>query len=230
MASSRRLLVLALPPLALLALVGLAAVGSDGTPGMPGPAAVVAAGRADGLHGLGPGPASLAKPATELTGTDGLPFDLRERTADARVTLLYFGYTNCPDLCPATMADLANALRMLAPAVRERVQVVFVSVDPARDTSAVLAEWLRQFSPSFLGAVGPFESVAATARVLGAVVERPDLYPDRSVRAGSANRQLASPVYTFDTQDRLRLRYPPGTQVTDYIHDLEVLVNEEPPG
>jgi len=196
-------------------LSGLAAC-SDHTPGMR--AALVGEERSDGLHGISPATA-LPKPALALTGTDGLPFDLRTRTA-GMVTLLYFGYTHCPDVCPATMSDLAQAMGGLDPAVRARIRVVFISIDPARDTPAVLAAWLHHFDPGFgfYGLTGPFTEVQAQARALGVDVQEP------SGRADGATEQAHAPdVLAFGQDGRLALRYPPGTQITDYIHDLPVL-------
>ncbi|MDP9428650.1 MAG: SCO family protein [Actinomycetota bacterium] len=113
----------------------------------------------DGFHGTLMEP---ARPRPELTlpATTGEPFDLGNRAAD-EVTLLFFGYTHCPDLCPTTMADLALARDGLDPEVRDRVQVVFVTEDPARDTPQSLREWLDRFDPAFTGLVGGNEATAA---------------------------------------------------------------------
>src|SRR3954447_22330401 len=87
---------------------------------------------ASSLHGTVP-TGQVARPEFELTDTSGAPYEFRARTRE-RVTLLYLGYTHCPDECPTTMATTAVALRSLAPAVADQVTVVFVTVDPARDT------------------------------------------------------------------------------------------------
>jgi protein SCO1/2 len=84
------------------------------------------------------------RPSFTLTDTSGTAFDFKAQTA-GRPTLLFFGYTNCPDVCPTTMADIAVALRGLEPAVVERLQVVFVTTDPATDTPGVLGEYLGRF-------------------------------------------------------------------------------------
>ena len=93
-------------------------------------------------------------PATELTDTDGRPFSLANST-DKRLTLVFFGYTHCPDECPTTMATLASAMLQLDDADRNNVQVVFVTTDPARDTGPVIRQWLDHFSSSFVGVTGP---------------------------------------------------------------------------
>ncbi|GAA4308023.1 SCO family protein [Klenkia terrae] len=98
------------------------------------------------------------KPTFTLTDQSGAAYDFAARTGDAP-TLLFFGYTNCPDVCPTTMADVAIALQTVDPAVAEQVQVVFVTTDPARDTPAVLGEYLGRFSS---GAAAPFVGLTGT--------------------------------------------------------------------
>lgn len=117
----------------------------------------------DGFHGT----LTQTQPRPDLTlsTTGGEPFDLGDRPED-EITLLFFGYTHCPDLCPTTMADLALAREMVAPEVRDRMQVVFVTEDPARDTPEALREWLDRFDPEFTGLIGGDESTAAALREL----------------------------------------------------------------
>jgi protein SCO1 len=97
------------------------------------------------------------RPAFTLTDAAGGSYDFPTATS-GRPTLLFFGYTNCPDICPTTMADIAVALRGMDPAAAEQVQVVFVTTDPARDTPAVLGEYLHRFDAdlptSFVGLTG----------------------------------------------------------------------------
>jgi protein SCO1/2 len=97
------------------------------------------------------------RPSFTLTDTSGAAYDFTTATK-GRPTLLFFGYTNCPDVCPTTMADIAVALRGLDPAVASKVQVVFVTTDPARDTPAVLGEYLHRFDADlptqFVGLTG----------------------------------------------------------------------------
>ncbi|MCZ2818007.1 SCO family protein [Modestobacter sp. VKM Ac-2984] len=118
----------------------------------------------DGFHGT---LVQQAQPRPDLTlpTTSGELFDLGDRPED-EITLLFFGYTHCPDLCPTTMADLALARDMLDPGIRDRVQVVFVTEDPARDTPEALREWLDRFDPEFTGLIGGNEATAAALREL----------------------------------------------------------------
>jgi protein SCO1/2 len=102
-------------------------------------------------------PDPYQRPSFTLTGPDGQPYDFGTETAGSP-TLLFFGYTNCPDVCPTTMADVAVALRGVDPALAEQVQVVFVTTDPAFDTPEVLAEYLGRFDADlptrFVGLTG----------------------------------------------------------------------------
>jgi protein SCO1 len=97
------------------------------------------------------------RPSFTLTDTSGAPYDFATAT-QGRPTLLFFGYTNCPDVCPTTFADIAVALRKLDPSVASQIQVVFVTTDPARDTPQVIREWLDRFdadlSTPFVGLTG----------------------------------------------------------------------------
>jgi len=94
-----------------------------------------------------------ARPALRLPDTAGELFDLRARPP-GEVTVLFFGYTNCDDICPTTMADLAAARRVLPDRARRHVTVVFITEDPERDTPAVLRPWLDAFDPAIVGLIG----------------------------------------------------------------------------
>jgi protein SCO1/2 len=97
--------------------------------------------------------AAVRRPELTLRDTDGSRFALADRPVD-EVTVVFFGYTHCPDVCPTTMADLAAARRQLPATVRDRVTVVFVTEDPARDTPRVLRSWLDRMDPAFVGLRG----------------------------------------------------------------------------
>jgi protein SCO1/2 len=93
------------------------------------------------------------KPRVRLVDTAGKSYDLAAATAH-RVTLLYFGYTHCPDLCPINMALAASAVHDLPASVAAKVTVVFITTDPARDTPRVIQAWLANFDPAFVGLTG----------------------------------------------------------------------------
>lgn len=117
-------------------------------------------------------PPPLGPASQTLTMTDGTPWKFSD-PASGKLTLLYFGYTYCPDVCPTTMADLAAALGRLDSGVRDKVWVQFVSTDPDRDTSAQIADWLARFDPSFHGARGPIDDVIAAGQTYGVGIEAP---------------------------------------------------------
>ena len=100
--------------------------------------------------------APVEMPDVVLTDQDSQPFDLRERTR-GRVTLLYFGYLNCPDACPIHMAVLGSTFEQLAPDVRSEIDVIFITTDPARDRPADLRDFLARFDAAFIGLTGPDE-------------------------------------------------------------------------
>jgi len=155
-------------PAALLAAAGLLLAGCGGAAEPAGTAVSAAASghehdapaQAEGPRGTYAGidlDPPYQRPSFTLTDTSGAAYDFTAATGGTP-TLLFFGYTNCPDVCPTTMADIAVALRGLDPAPAARVQVVFVTTDPARDTPAVLGEYLDRFDADlpapFIGLTG----------------------------------------------------------------------------
>ena len=103
-------------------------------------------------------------PDISLTDTEGRPFDLAKQP---RRTLVFFGYTHCPDICQVVMSTIASGLTKLSKAEQSEVQVVFVTTDPARDTGKVLRTYLDRFNPRFLGATGSLKDVAALGKPMG---------------------------------------------------------------
>ncbi|MCL2393419.1 MAG: SCO family protein [Acidimicrobiaceae bacterium] len=126
--------------------------------------------------------AGVPKPGVVLTDTAGRPYDLARATA-GRVTLVYFGYTHCPDLCPINMALTAAALRDLPAADRRKITVVFISTDPARDTRQVIRSWLARFDPSFVGLTGSLAAIHEAE----VQVHMPLSYLDRATSPRSAS-------------------------------------------
>lgn len=156
-----------------------------------------------------------------LTDTDGAPFAFMPETA-GYVTLLFFGYTYCPDICPVHMANIAAVLRTLPPQVSSRVKVVMVTVDPARDTPERLRQWLDNFDRSFVGLRGPMDEVNAIQRAFR-------LPP--AVKQGSGETDYlmghAAQVIAFTADDRAHVLYPSGTRQNEWAHDLPLLVRAD---
>lgn len=162
---------------------------------------------------------AVPRPDFTLTDTKGDPFSFRDRT-EGGVTLLYFGYTNCPDVCPAQMANLAAALHRLPFGVQKRVQVVFVTTDPARDTARALRAWLDGFDPSFVGLTGPRARTDSIEVELGL----PPASQQKAVPGtGAYAVGHAAQVIAFTPDDSAHLVYPFGTRQLDWTHDLPKL-------
>ncbi len=166
----------------------------------------------------------LAKPAIALTDTSGERFDL---AADTRrpLTLVMFGYTNCPDVCPISLSTLSSALRAMGPEVAKQVQMVFVTVDPDRDTRERLREYLDQFDPAFVGLTGTRDELARAqelANVPEAFLEDPR--EDGSYEVGHATQMIA-----YQSDGIARIVYPFGTREVDWASDLPRLLDGELP-
>lgn len=201
----------------LLLVVGCTPSTADGPVGE-----VVSAQAADGYAGTLLSDPRVPRPALVLPDTEGRSYDLRQDTDG--VTALFFGYTQCPDICPTTMADLAAAKRELPPADQDRVTVVFVTEDPASDTPAVLREWLDRFDEDFIGLIG---GDASTERVLDALhlprteghVDPPDGPPHED-----GELEHSGVVYLFGPDDRATVLHSGGTTVAQYVSDLRRLL------
>lgn len=165
-------------------------------------------------------------PAVTLTDTSGAPYDLRA-AARGRVTFLVFGYTSCPDVCPTNMATLAAALRGVGDDVRERVRVVFVTVDPARDTSEVLRAWLDRFNPSFVGLRGTPDQIHAAERQAGLPESAIETPPEDRGHDGAPSGYTvahAARILVYTPDGLAHLSYLDGHTAADIRHDLAILV------
>jgi protein SCO1 len=161
----------------------------------------------------------IPKPAFTLTDTEGKSFDFR-RDTEGYVALLFVGYTNCPDVCPVHMANIAASMHKLAPEVTRRIKVVFVTADPERDTPPVIRKWLDQFDPSFIGLRGDSTAVQQilASLHLGTPVREPGTTP------GTYTLGHSSLVIAFTTDNMAHVIYPFGVRQADWSHDLVQLV------
>lgn len=163
-----------------------------------------------------------AEYARELSLTDA---DGKARTlADfkGKVTLVFFGFTQCPDVCPTTLAELAAVKRDLGKD-GERVQGVFVSVDPQRDTPAILKAYMAAFDPSFVALRGTPEQTQTAARNFKVFYAQ---VPGRT--EGSYSVDHTAGTFVFDAQGRVRLFVRYGSGAEALRHDLKLLLAEEP--
>ncbi|HET7396025.1 MAG TPA: SCO family protein [Gammaproteobacteria bacterium] len=153
-----------------------------------------------------------------LTRDDGQPVD--QSAFLGKLTLLYFGYTHCPDVCPTTLADLGTAIRQLG-AQANQVQVLFVSVDPARDTPTVLKKYVNAFGPWFVGLTGSqaqLQALTKRYRVAYRLGE-PDAQGNYTVYHSSA-------IFIFDKQGKARLLAGFGDKPDVVATDLKRLLAE----
>jgi len=157
----------------VLALTAVLAACSASPPGPPVTDVSLAAD--DGLNGVVL-PTPYDVPHVRLTDTAGEPYTL-DSDSTAPVTLVFFGYTSCPDICGVVLANLTSALNRLAPADRAKVQVLFVTTDPARDDPQTLRTYLDRFDPDFEGLTGPLPRLVAVGEALGVPFEKGSRLP-----------------------------------------------------
>jgi protein SCO1/2 len=155
--------------------------------------------------------------ALELTDHTGKPRHLEDFRGKAVV--LFFGFTHCPDVCPTTLVDVSNALKTLGPDAG-RVQVLFVTVDPERDTQDALAKYVTAFDPRFLGLRG---DAAATQRA----AKEFKIYYEKRKSGDSYSVDHSGQSYVLDPRGRLRLLVRPDRIAEDLPADLRTLLNAE---
>ncbi|MFD4525096.1 SCO family protein [Streptomyces sp. NPDC058470] len=164
------------------------------------------------------------KPDLVLTDAEGKKYDLRAETK-GDPTLIYFGYTHCPDVCPLTMNNLAVAKKALPKAEQDKLRVVFVTTDPDRDTPAELSKWLKGIDTDFIGLTGDFATIQAGARTLGISIE-----PTTKDKNGKLVSVHGTQVIAFSPKtDGGYVLYGEDATVDDYIKDLPKLIQGQNP-
>lgn len=157
-------------------------------------------------------------PDFELTRSGGESFRLSEARGD--IVMLFFGYTSCPDICPTTMAELKTALDRLGEEKAENVKVVFVTVDPERDTPERVQEYVDHFDQEFVGLSGSEQELAQVWNGYGVFRQK--------VEGTSAAGYLVdhtARVTVIDQDGNLRVSYPFDAPVENIVHDLKILLN-----
>ena len=162
------------------------------------------------------------KPAPEftLTNQDGQPFHIADTRG--KIALLYFGYTYCPDICPTTLGDLKRVYNELG-ADADRVEVIFATVDPERDSAARLKMYLSFFNTKFVGLTGTLDEMQKVYQDYNIVVQK-------TKAEGSAAGYLVShtsSVFLIDQAGNLRLAYDHGVIPEDVISDVRTLIKQE---
>lgn len=164
----------------------------------------------------------------DITGADyGKDFSLTDHAGKTRtladfrgkVVLIFFGYTRCPDVCPTTMAELKMVLQQLGEDAK-KVQVLFVTVDPERDTPQLLAQYVPAFDPSFIGLYGNAEATAKVAKEFKVFYQKV-----QGAKPDSYTMDHTAGSYVFDPQGRLRLFVRHGGSMDPLVADLRTLLS-----
>jgi len=166
--------------------------------------------------------------SSDVTGSSfGHDFALKDPDGKLRTladfrgkdVVVFFGYTQCPDVCPATLATLAEAMKKLG-SDADRVQVLFITVDPERDTPQLLKQYVPAFDPRFLGLYGDADATARTAKEFRVIYQKvPGPTP------GTYTMDHSAGTYVFDPKGRLRLFVSNGQGAGVFAHDLRELLN-----
>lgn len=166
--------------------------------------------------------------ASDITGSSfGRDFSLQDpqgktRTLEdfrGKVVVVFFGYTQCPDVCPATLAALAEAMKKLG-ARADRVQVLFITVDPDRDSAALLSQYVPAFDPRFLGLRGDDAATAKVAKEFHVIYQK---VPGAEPGAYTVDHSAGS--YVYDPKGRLRLYVANGQGPDVFAHDIGLLLD-----
>ncbi len=155
-------------------------------------------------------------PDFSLSGSDGS--DLKLSRYRGKVVILAFGYTSCPDVCPMTLAVLAQARKKLGEEGNE-LQVVYITVDPERADAERLREYLAAFDPTFVGGTGTAERLATVRKEYGVVADKKTVDTGYSIAHSSS-------TYLIDRDGSLRALMPYGHTPDDYVHDLRILLKK----
>ncbi len=143
----------------------------------------------------------------ELTDYEGKRVKLSDFASQKKVVLLFFGYTHCPDVCPMALETMAKVVKSLTPEEAKRVQVLFISVDPERDTPEVLKGYVPYFNPTFIGLIGSEEEIRKTAREYKAYYKRVE-----GQSAGGYLVDHTATIYLITPDMKIKLLYTPAKQ------------------
>ena len=163
---------------------------------------------------------------TDVTGADyGKELSLTDHTGKPRtladfrgkIVVLFFGYTRCPDVCPTTLSEMKMILDKLGED-QKKIQVLFVTIDPERDTPELLAKYVPGFHPSFLGLYGDAEATKRTAK------DFKIFYQKQPMRGGGYTMDHSAGTYIYDTSGRLRLFAAYGQGAQKLLHDIRLLM------
>lgn len=164
----------------------------------------------------------LPVPDLRLTDTEGEDFSLASDT-DARLSLVFFGYSNCPDICQQVMASLSGAVKRLDAEDRDQVEVIFVTTDPTRDTPTALRRYLDRFDPGFVGLTGDIETIIAVGEPLAVYVSDGEELPTGGYDLGGHSTQITA----IDGDDQAPVYWSQETSQAEFADDIHTLLGEE---
>jgi len=178
------------------------------------------------LAGCGAAPEAPKFKLTDVTGAGfGKVLNLADHNGKPRtladfrgkVVTVFFGFTHCPDACPTTLAEMAQVAKALGPDA-DRLQVLFITVDPERDTPQVLRQYVPSFNPAFLGLYGDAEATARAAK------EFKVFYQKQPAKDGGYSVDHGAGTFILDREGRLRLFAQYGQPATAMLHDIRLLL------
>lgn len=164
---------------------------------------------------------------TDITGADfAKDFNLLDHHGQKRqlkdflgkTVVMFFGYTHCPDVCPTTMADMANAMKLLGEQANQ-VQVIFITLDPERDTQEVLAKYVPSFDQRFIGLYGDATQIAEAAKTYKVFFEKQDV-------AGKSGYTIdhSAGSYVYDKNGKIRIYFKYGQKPSEIVSDLKQIM------
>jgi protein SCO1/2 len=191
--------------------------------GLLGAALLAGCGSAEGTGELSVEPLRTpwAVDGTSLVRSDGTPFSLVEDT-DKPLTIVFYGYTNCPDICGQVMQTLALTMTRLDAEQREEVDVVFVTTDPARDTAEVVGEYVSRYDESFIGVTGELDDIITVADSMHVGVEQGEKLP-----SGGYDITHGTQVFAVDDSDAATLFWSESVSQTTLASDISTLLSED---
>lgn len=174
----------------------------------------------DGFHGTGLTD-GYAMPDVDLTDQDGNAWNLAT-SATTKALALFFGYTNCPDVCPGILADMATAKRRLENGLGDDVTLVMVTTDPARDNPAALKGYLERIDESFIGLTGELATISAIASSMGIAIEEGKKLP-----SGGYEVDHGSQILGIGDDRRVQVIWTTGYSVQDLREDYARLITRQ---
>jgi protein SCO1 len=160
-------------------------------------------------------------PGIPLTDTSGAPYSLTEDT-DRPLTLVFFGYTHCPDLCPLVMSSVSAGLNQLDDAQRDDVDMVFVTTDPERDDEAALRDYLDGYGEGFVGLTGKLQSIIEVGEPMHVYVNDGKKLPTGGYDLGGHT----TAVLGIDENDEVVVVWTQDTSATEFANDITTLLDE----